>query len=294
MNKQVYKLIRCVATASKAARFLTLGVCLSVLATGCGHTEKNQANGQEAPDSEVQAVTSASPEASSNGPSDILSKPEVPILCYHRISPTAKGAYSVTPATFAGQIKALSDSGYHTVTPNQLYDYLLYNKALPDKPVMITFDDSRSEHGAIAAPLLEKYGFRGVFFIMTITYGKKNYLTTDEIAGLAKAGHTVGLHTWDHTMVTRYKDSIDWRKQIVDPVKRLEEIIGQPVDYFAYPNGVYNHEAATQLSNHFKLSFILFSKRDSTLPLQSVRRMIAPESSPQRLLASMRKTFNVN
>lgn len=295
MNTFPHSIIRCVATASKTARLLTLGVCLSVLATGCGHADKQAGtNGRDDNDKEVQAVTSASPEATNNSPAEILAKQEIPILCYHRISPTAKGAYSVTPTTFEGHIKVLSDSGYHAISPKQLYDYLLYNKALPDKPVMFTFDDSRIEHKTIAAPVLEKYGFRGVFFIMTITYGKKNYMTTDEIADLAKAGHTIGLHTWDHTMVTKYKDSTDWRKQIVDPIKRLEGITGQPVEYFAYPNGVYNHEAATQLSRHFKLSFILFSKRDSTLPLQSVRRMITTESTPQRMLTSMRKTFKLN
>jgi len=267
-----------------------------MLVTGCRQTDKNPSRSTEQSDTSngVQAVTAATAEAGKNGPSKILSKPEVPILCYHHISPTEKGDYSVTPATFAAQIKALSDSGYHSITPNQLYEYLVYNKALPEKPVMITFDDSRIEHAKIAAPLLEKYGFRGVFFIMTITYGKKNYMTTDEIAGLAKAGHVVGLHTWDHTMVIRFKDSTDWRKEIADPKQRLTSIIGQSVDYFAYPNGVYNHEAAKQLSKYFKLSFTLFSKRDTLLPLQTVRRIIVPESSPQRLLSSMRKAFKLN
>lgn len=295
MNNFTYTMTRCMATGSKTVRLVALGVCLSVLATSCGHTDKNtETNERGSKNKDVEAMQSASPEATQNGPAEILAKQEVPILCYHRISQTAKGAYAVTPATFEGHIKVLSDSGYHAISPKQLYDYLLYNKALPDNPVMITFDDSRTEHLSIAAPTLEKYGFRGVFFIMTITYGKTNYLTTDEIAGMAKAGHTIGLHTWDHTMVTTYKDSTDWQKQIADPAKRLAAITGQPVEYFAYPNGVYNHEAATQLSRHFKLSFILLSKRDSTLPLQSVRRMITTESTPQRMLASMRKTFNIN
>lgn len=227
-----------------------------------------------------------------NTPAQTYAKPEVPILCYHRIADGKKGDYTVSPATFTAHMKILADSGYHSISPTQLYDYLVYNKALPEKPVMITFDDSRTEHFEIAAPTLEKYGFRGVFFIMTITYNKKNYMTKEQIAGLARAGHTIGLHTWDHTMVTKYKDSIDWQKQIAEPKEKLEKIVGQPIEYFAYPNGVYDHNGAMELSKYFKISFTLTSKRDSTIPLQTVRRMIVPEWTAQGLLKSMQRSFN--
>jgi peptidoglycan/xylan/chitin deacetylase (PgdA/CDA1 family) len=226
-----------------------------------------------------------------NSAAEIYAKLQVPILCYHRIEDGRKGEYAVSPATFAAHMKVLADSGYHSISPDQLYDYLVKNKKLPDKPVMITFDDSRVEHYKIAAPVMEKYGFRGVFFIMTITYNKKNYMTKEQIAQLAKSGHTVGLHSWDHTMVTKYKDS-DWQKQVATPKKELEKIIGMPVEYWAYPNGVYDHKAAEELSKYFKLSFILISKRDSIKPLQSIRRMIVSKWTPQTLLKSMHGTFD--
>jgi peptidoglycan/xylan/chitin deacetylase (PgdA/CDA1 family) len=157
---------------------------------------------------------------------------------------------------------------------------------------MISFDDSRIEHSEIAAPVMEKHGFKGVFFIMTITYNKKNYMSKDEIAALAKAGHTVGLHSWDHTMVIKYKEAADWQKQVVEPQKKLAEIVGKSVEYWAYPNGVYNHESAKELSKYIKLSFSLATKRDSLLPLQCIRRIIVPECTPQGLLTSMHRSFS--
>jgi len=226
-----------------------------------------------------------------NSPAQILAKPEIPVLCYHRIMDGKKGDYTLSLTTFSKHIKILADSGYHSISPTQLYDYLVYNKALPQKPVMITFDDSRVEHAEIAAPVMEKYGFRGEFFIMTITYNKRNYMTTEQIAKLANAGHTIGLHSWDHTMVTKYKEASDWQKQLVMPKEKLEKIVGKPIEYWAYPNGVYNHEGAKELSKYIKLSFTLFSKRDSILPLQTIRRIIVPECTPQRLLKSMLRTF---
>jgi len=221
----------------------------------------------------------------------IYAKQQVPVLCYHRIENDHKGDYTVSPATFTAHMKVLADSGYHSIQPAQLYDYLVYNKPLPEKPVMITFDDSRVEHATIAAPVMEKYGLRGVFFIMTITYNKKNYMTKDQIALLAKAGHTVGLHSWDHTMVTKYKEAADWQKEAVEPKKKLETIVGRSVEYWAYPNGVFDHKGAVELSKYFKLSFSLSTKRDSIVPLQTIRRIIVPECNPQRLLKSMRGAF---
>ncbi|MDD4921934.1 MAG: polysaccharide deacetylase family protein [Bacteroidales bacterium] len=269
---------------------LFCAVFLSLVAAGC----KKVVQPNDQPETASEAVSeksSTKEKQAGNTPARIYARPEVPILCYHRIADGKKGDYTVSPATFSAHMKILADSGYHSISPAQLYDYLVYNKNLPKKPVMITFDDSRIEHTEIAAPIMEKNGFRGVFFIMTITYGKKNYMTTEQIAQLAKAGHTVGLHTWDHTMVTKYKETTDWQKQIAAPKEKLEKIVGRQVEYFAYPNGVYDHKGAKELSKYFKISFILTSKRDSIEPLQTVRRMIAPEWTAQGLLKSMRRTF---
>lgn len=267
-------------------------IFLSFIVSSCNQAAKQQLPGTPViMNSAVSEKDTAVVKQEKNGAAQIIAKPEVPVLCYHRIMDGKKGDYTVSPATFSAHMKILADSGYHAISPALLYDYLVYNKALPLKPMMITFDDSRVEHSEIAAPVMEKYGFRGVFFIMTITYNKKNYMTTEQIARLAKAGHTIGLHSWDHTMVTKYKEASDWQKQVIVPKEKLEKIVTSSVDYWAYPNGVYDYKGAEELSKYFKLSFTLYSKRDSILPLQTIRRMIAPECTPQGLLKSMRRTF---
>lgn len=221
----------------------------------------------------------------------ILTMPQVPVLCYHRIENGTKANYKVSQATFEAHIKMLYDSGYYAITPIELYDYWVNREPLPSKPVMLTFDDSRVAHYTIAAPILEQYGFRGVFFIMTITCDKPNYLSKSQITLLAQRGHIIGLHSWDHTMATQYLTANDWLKQVVEPQKMLQGLTGQPIDCWAYPNGVFNHSTAQQMSHYFKLSFILADKRDTLFPLQTVRRIIVPDISPAVLLRSMKRSF---
>jgi peptidoglycan/xylan/chitin deacetylase (PgdA/CDA1 family) len=229
----------------------------------------------------------------------ILAKKEVPVLCYHHIRAAKPGdsenmkSYSVSPSAFASQMKALSDSGFTAILPDQLYDYLLYNDVLPSKPVMITFDDTDGEQYSIGAAEMQKFGFKGVFFIMTVAINRPNYMTKEQIKNLSDSGHVIAAHTWDHHMVTKYAGT-DWDIQFSKPTKQLEAITGKPVKYFAYPFGLWNKAAIPELkSRGYQLAFILSTKRDSTEPLHTIRRMIVPGTwSTNGMFTAMRATFN--
>jgi peptidoglycan/xylan/chitin deacetylase (PgdA/CDA1 family) len=159
----------------------------------------------------------------------ILNRPQVPILCYHQLRDfrPADGKigkdYIVPVANFREQVKLLADSGYHSILPDQLFDYLAYGKALPSKPVMFTFDDTRLDQYTVALPELKKYGFKGVFFIMTVSLGRPGYMSKEQVKQLADEGHIIGSHTWDHHNVKKYAGD-DWTTQIDKPSKQLEAI----------------------------------------------------------------------
>ncbi|RYF88891.1 MAG: polysaccharide deacetylase family protein, partial [Chitinophagaceae bacterium] len=141
----------------------------------------NRAAKVETKESSAHSVTQPKADSSAKRPAlslaAMLAQKEVPVLCYHHIrnfsasQSESMKSYSVTPANFAAQMKALHDSGYQTILPAQLYDYLVYGSALPAKPIMITFDDTQLSQFTIGAKEMDKYGFKGVFFIMTISIG---------------------------------------------------------------------------------------------------------------------------
>lgn len=229
----------------------------------------------------------------------ILSKKEVPVLCYHHIREAKAGqsetmkSYSVSPAAFGEQMKALSDSGFKTVLPDQLYEYLVHDGPMPSKPVMLTFDDTDEEQYSIGATEMNKYGFKGVYFIMTISINRPRYMSKEQIKNLSDSGHAIESHTWDHHMVTKYSPA-DWDMQLSKPEKTLTDITGKSPKYFAFPFGLWNQAAIPELKNNdYKMAFILSTKRDTSEPLYTVRRMIVPgQWSTNGMLKAMRSTFN--
>ncbi|MBS1915893.1 MAG: polysaccharide deacetylase family protein [Bacteroidetes bacterium] len=214
--------------------------------------------------------------------SAILARKQVPVLCYHQIrewkttdSKRAKD-YIVPVEVFKQQMKALADSGYHTISPDELYDYLTRNKSLPAKPIMLTFDDTDLGQYTIGFPELKKYGFKGVFFIMTVSLNRPNYMSKEQVKELSDAGNTIGSHTWDHHNVKQYQGK-DWEIQIDKPTRQLGSITGKPIRYFAYPFGLWNKQAIPELKKrNFIAAFQLVTKRDDEEPLYTIRRIIVP------------------
>ena len=255
-----------------------------------------KSNAETAQDAETELIDSQERE-----PADaatILAKKQVPILCYHQIrdwKPTdSKSAkdFIISPTNFRDQIKMLADSGYTSILPDQLYNYLRYGDKLPEKPIMITFDDNDGTQYSAANPIMKEFGFKGVYFIMTVTIGRPNYMSKSQIKELSDEGNVIASHTWDHHNVRQYKGD-DWVKQVEKPSKALEDITGKKVEYFAFPFGAWNTAALPELEKRgMKASFILSTKRDPDNPMQTIRRIIASGYwSGKTLYNSMTRTF---
>lgn len=229
---------------------------------------------------------------------EIMERQQIPILCYHRIRPykptDSKRAkdYIVTPEDFRAQMKILADSGYKTILPDQLMDYLKYGKPVPEKAVMLTFDDNVGDQMEIARPVLQQYGFKGVYFIMTVTLGKPGYMSREQVKQLHDEGNVIGSHTYDHQNMKKLPDSL-WPVQVDKPQKQLKDITGEEVKYFAYPFGIWKHENVAGLQQrNIEAAFQLTEKRDTTAPLYTIRRMIVPGGwTAEQMVKRMKTSF---
>lgn len=232
----------------------------------------------------------------------ILARKQVPILCYHQVrnwKPTDGKVgkdYIVEIQNFKDQMKMLADSGYHTILPNQLYAYLNTGAKLPSKPIMLTFDDTDMDQFTVVRPTLDKLGYKAVYFIMTVSIGRKgkfvDYMTKEQIKQLSDEGNIIGSHTYDHKNFKKYAGK-DWEEQLDKPTKKLEEITGKKMTEFAYPFGLWNAEGIPELKKRgFLMAYQLSTKRDEKDPLFTIRRIIASGYwSPKTLSNSIKNSF---
>lgn len=232
----------------------------------------------------------------------ILARKQVPILCYHQVRNWKERDgkvgkdYIVEVQNFKDQIKMLADSGYHTILPDQLYAYLNTGAALPSKPIMLTFDDTDLDQFTTVNPILKKHGYKAVYFIMTVSIGKKgkfvDYMSSEQIRQLSDEGNVIGSHTYDHKNFKKYAGK-DWEEQLDKPTKKLAEITGKKIENFAYPFGLWNAEGIPELKKRgFKMAFQLSIKRDEKEPLFTIRRIIASGYwSPRTLSNSIKNSF---
>jgi hypothetical protein len=83
----------------------------------------------------------------------------VPVISYHKIAESGADAMTVTRASFRSQMQFLKENGYHAATLDEFYDFLDFKADLPEKSVVITFDDGWRSLYEIAFPILKEYGF---------------------------------------------------------------------------------------------------------------------------------------
>ena len=189
----------------------------------------------------------------------VIRTADVPILMYHYVSaaPSAKDriryGLSVPPEMFEAQLKLLSDYGFSTITLRELYEYLALGKTLPDNAVVLTFDDGYVDNYTNAFPLLQKYGMRGTFFVLTgpADDGNPTYLSWDMVQAMSDAGMDIQLHSRDH--LDMRNRSYEWLVfQIIGGRQSIEGHTGKPVIFMAYPSGKYDANVARFLQDtHF-------------------------------------------
>jgi peptidoglycan/xylan/chitin deacetylase (PgdA/CDA1 family) len=120
---------------------------------------------------------------------------------------------------------------------------------IPDKLVVLTFDDSKASHYTIVRPLLKKYGFGATFFItegFTFRTNKQDYLTWEQIADLHREGFEIGNHTRDHLGAS--KASLPELKAQVEAINAQCAAHGIPrPTSFAYPGNAIEPAAISIL-----------------------------------------------
>lgn len=176
-------------------------------------------------------------------------KPEsLPVIYYHAIKVLPKNELGMPPAEFEKQMAYLAKEGYHSISPQQLYDYYYRNGSLPSRPILITFDDGYMDNYTTALPILQKYGFKATLFLIVKKVGDRDCLTWKEVKELDQAGWDIQSHTLTHPDLTTL-DAKTLKHELAASKATLEKELGKPILFFAYPSGKYNDTVVQAVKN---------------------------------------------
>lgn len=173
----------------------------------------------------------------------------VPILMYHYLSDPPEDAdnyrinLSVTPDNFRAQLTYLRDNGFTVIDLYDVLDAVTTGSELPPKPIVITFDDGYVDNYEYAYPILEEFGFKGTFFVVTefVDFGYEAYMSWEMIEEMAAAGHRIENHSRNHPdLAIHGRSELIW--QILGPQETLAAHIGYKPMFIAYPGGSYDEE----------------------------------------------------
>ena len=164
---------------------------------------------------------------------------KVLVLNYHMVNRMFI-SLAIDPEDFDWQMKYLVDHGYHTISPDELYAFLEGKGTLPDRPVLITFDDGYVDNYTNAYPILKKYNLKATIFIVTgFVSERKGYLTWDQLREMEQHGITAQSHTVTHAPLPELSDE-RIREELIVSKQQAEAELGHPIEFIAYPTGVHD------------------------------------------------------
>jgi len=166
----------------------------------------------------------------------------VPVLYYHSVRESADNEVTIAPEMLKTQLKYIKDEGYVTLTLRELKEYLLNNSPIPNKSIVLTFDDGYMDNYHSAFPILKDFNMVATIFCITSNLDGTYYLSKDAITEMSNYGIDIQSHTVNHP----HLDKMNYDEQLTElkqSKKTLESIIGKKVDSIAYPFGAFNDDS---------------------------------------------------
>jgi peptidoglycan/xylan/chitin deacetylase (PgdA/CDA1 family)/GT2 family glycosyltransferase len=193
----------------------------------------------------------------------------LPVLLYHHVGPPRPGTLpdlTISPETFERQVRWLARRGFVGIRPSDWLRWLRDGTGLPDKPILLTFDDGYADIADYALPVLRRYGFSAAVYIVTGQLGGTNtwdevqgsgthrLMTVEQIRDWAAKGIEFGAHSRTHPDLRTLSTS-ELAAEISGSKNDLASVLGSPVVSFAYPYGELSEAVSEAVRTEFDLAF---------------------------------------
>ena len=207
----------------------------------------------------------------------------VPVLVYHHVyhddapelqqSARESGAGVLAESQFLRQMQYVKDAGWQVVSTTQMVEWLTADAALPDRALVLHFDNGWLDTLTVSLPILHRLGMVATCFpitdgveaasqgeaatVRTLTEGvvENPFMTWDQVGQLYDSGWEIGAHTATHCkLVDRHAASGDegvlWEVQASNA--RFQERLGFLPNHFAYPSGSRNERTDALLAKYYR------------------------------------------
>ena len=270
---------------------MVLLTCMSVLGMGVlGYYLGVPSRSASKVKSDLTGTTSAS------GPTTIVDVAEgapnllingtmaVPVIMYHDVVPVKQVWFDLTTSEFAAQMAELSAAHAHPITIQQYYDHFASGAKLPDRPILLTFDDCTLGQYTQALPILQQYHFPAVFFVQTGYVGtttEKQHMSWQQLRNAEATGlitvesHTV-THPEDMTVLT--PDRLD--EELQQSRATLESKLGHKILFLAYPSGTCDAAVSSAARRAGYLAAFTMDRGWTVSPAQAY---FMPRFTPKRV-----------
>jgi peptidoglycan/xylan/chitin deacetylase (PgdA/CDA1 family) len=232
---------------------------------------------------------------------------KVPILMYHSISQFASSKFrqfTVPVTLFADHMTYLHQNGYTPITVTQFINARgQKGSALPERPIVITFDDGFADFFTEALPVLQQYRFTATLYIATgFINGTSRWLqreeetsrpmlTWDQLSEISAHGIECGAHSHCHRQLDILPDAVAY-DEIVRCKRLLEDHLGRDVLSFAYPHG-YHSTTTKQFvrkAGYTSACAVKYAmSSETTDPFALARLMVSADTSVNDLAALLTK-----
>ena len=143
---------------------------------------------------------------------------KVIIMMYHEVKPQSTGKLSITPSEFESDLKSIRQNGYTTITMTDLIDYVEGIGKLPEKPIILTFDDGYQNNYLYAYPLLKEYNMKAVISVIASD--------TDECTKDKEQNIEVSQITWDEINEMMSSSCVEFQNHTYDMHKITSKRVG--------------------------------------------------------------------
>jgi peptidoglycan/xylan/chitin deacetylase (PgdA/CDA1 family) len=168
----------------------------------------------------------------------------IPVLLYHRVAcdvPRPYRRFALDPSLFEDHLRAIADAGCQSLLVSDLAQALREPSAIPDRPVVITFDDGFADNLRAFEQLAAK-NLSATLYVTTGWIGKPSMLAAGDLKRLSDYPIEVGAHSVSHPRLDEIGDD-KARAEITDSATQLEDMLGRHIRTFAYPHGCYDERA---------------------------------------------------